>query len=238
MALADQQPENVEQSTSPSLILGPTGTSSQAQPATQVVYVLDNPAMPGYVKIGRTNDLPRRMGDLFNTSVPAPFNCFYAARVENADRVETQLFEIFGDKRSHPKREFFEVEPHRVAAAIKLVAIEDVTASVATDSSTNQEDTASLARAITRAEKYNFEMLNIPVDAELQSVKDPSIVCKVVSQRPPKVDFRGAELSLSRAAQEVMNSSYGLQGSKYWEYEGETLEERRTRMENAESDDK
>ena len=238
MALADQQPENVEQPTSSSLTSETTETSSQAQPATQVVYVLDNPAMPGYVKIGRTTDLSHRMRSLFDTSVPVPFNCFYAARVENADRVETQLFEIFGDKRAHPKREFFEVEPHRVAAAIKLVAIEDVTASGATDGSANKEDTASLARAITRAEKYNFEMLNIPVGSELQSVKDPSIVCKVVSQRPPKVDFKGVEMSLSKAAQEVMNSSYGLQGPLYWEYEGETLQERRTRIENSASDDK
>ncbi len=213
-----------------------TETTAQPRPATQVVYVLQNPAMPGYVKIGKTTDLAQRMRTLFDTSVPVPFNCFYAARVENSDRVESQLFEIFGDKRSHPKREFFEVEPHRVAAAIKLVEIEDVTASGTTDSSANQEDTASLARAITRAEKYNFEMLNIPVGSELQSVKDLSIVCKVVSQRPPKVDFKGVEMSLSRAAQEVMNSSYGLQGPVYWEYEGETLQERRTRLENAEPD--
>ena len=238
MALADQQPEMTDLSISSSPTPEVTETTSQPQPATQVIYVLQNPAMPGYVKIGRTTDLARRMRDLFDTSVPVPFNCFYAARVENSDKVETSLFEIFGDKRAHPKREFFEVEPHRVAAAIKLVEIEDVTASVAADDSASKEDSASLNRAITKAEKFNFEMLNIPVGTELQFVRDHGIVCKVVSERPPRVNFQGVEMALSKAAQEVLNYSSSVQGSQYWEYEGETLQERRTRIENSASDDK
>ena len=216
---------------------GATETTSQPQPATQIVYVLQNPAMPGYVKIGKTDNLAQRMRSLFDTPVPVPFICFYAARVENSAKVETQLFEIFGDKRSHPKREFFEVEPHRVAAAIKLAEIEDVTASVATDVSASKEDAESLTRAKNKAKKFNFEMLDIPVGAELQFVKDHNSVCIVVRQKPPRVEFRGDEMALSKAAQELLNYSWGVQGSLYWEYEGETLEERRERIENAGSDD-
>ena len=223
MALADDKPPEA------------TEPTPQPQPTTQVVYVLQNPAMPGYVKIGKTDNLAQRVRSLFDTSVPVPFICFYAARVENSAKVETQLFEIFGDKRSHPKREFFAVEPHRVAAAIKLAEIEDVTPSATTDMS--KEDITSLDDGIKRAGRYNFEMLDIPVGAELQFVKDHSILCTVVSQKPAKVDFRGVEMSVSRAAQEMLKYPSGVQGPLYWEYEGETLQERRARMESAESDD-
>jgi len=46
-----------------------------------IVYVLINPAMPGLIKIGRTNqeDVKYRMSQLYTTGVPLPFECVYAA---------------------------------------------------------------------------------------------------------------------------------------------------------------
>lgn len=214
-----------------------------------IVYVLENPAMPDYVKIGKTDsNLARRMQELFSTSVPVPFTCYYAARVNNHDQVEKSLFEIFGDKRAHPRREFFAVEPSRVATAIRMVQLEDVTHTAQEDvTNTSQfqrnddkEDRESINRATARAErrgKFNFQMLNIPINSELQAVKDPAIVCKVVSLNPARVEFNGEETSLSSAAQQVMNSQWGLQGSRYWKYGDETLQEIRERMENTESID-
>ena len=42
---------------------------------SNIVYVLTNPAMPGIVKIGKTNrDDPQvRMNELYTTGVPLPF---------------------------------------------------------------------------------------------------------------------------------------------------------------------
>jgi hypothetical protein len=39
----------------------------------ELVYLLSNEAMPGWVKIGRTKQIERRLKDLYNTSVPLPF---------------------------------------------------------------------------------------------------------------------------------------------------------------------
>lgn len=40
----------------------------------EYVYVLTNPAMPEYVKVGRTNNIERRIKDLSkDTSVPLPY---------------------------------------------------------------------------------------------------------------------------------------------------------------------
>ena len=46
-----------------------------------IVYVLINEAMPGYVKIGRTSNVTQRLNNLDWTNIPLPFECFYAARV-------------------------------------------------------------------------------------------------------------------------------------------------------------
>ena len=197
-----------------------------------IVYVLQNPAMPGYVKIGMTDNLDQRMQQLFNSSVPAPFICHYAARVQNPARVERALHEIFGDKRAHPRREFFEIDdPNRVAAAIKLAQIENVTP---TNGGADKEDTDAVARATARAEKkgnFNFEMLNIPVGAELRFVDDDDVICTVIGRNPPTVEFNGDAQSLSSATTKAKGSRWPLRGALYWRFECETLQERRERLE-------
>ena len=47
-------------------------TVEKSQEETEIIYVLKNPAMPNYVKIGKTENLQQRMKDLDNTSVPGP----------------------------------------------------------------------------------------------------------------------------------------------------------------------
>ena len=203
---------------------------------TGIVYVLENPAMQGYIKLGRTENLTQRMQGLFDTSVPVPFTCYYAARVEEPAKVEKALFEAFGDKRSHPRREFFTVEPHRAAAIIRLVEIEDVTSQGQIDNSAGHEDTASVNQATAKAERLHFEMLDIQVGEILESVKGSEITCRVVQQKPARVEYEGEEMSLSAAAQKVTNSNWGLQGSKYWMHGGRTLQEIREQIQAAESD--
>ena len=56
--------------------------------------------MEDMVKIGRTStSMEQRIRELDNTSLPLPFQCFYAAEVSNAATVEGKLHRIFSDKR-------------------------------------------------------------------------------------------------------------------------------------------
>ena len=60
------------------------------------VYVLTNPAMPNMVKIGKTTrDVELRLADLYSTGVPLPFECEYAAKVNNVDKTEKDLKAVF-----------------------------------------------------------------------------------------------------------------------------------------------
>ena len=122
----------------------------------QIVYILVNEAMDGYVKIGKTSDLEQRMRTLDNTSVPLPFECVYAAIVKDSDFVERQLHDAFSDFRVRDNREFFKVSEARVAAALKLAEIEDVTPGQ--DFVESPEDQKALDKARAKRRMFNFDL--------------------------------------------------------------------------------
>src|SRR3989344_5302049 len=150
---------------------------------SEIIYILTNEAMPGYVKIGRTSaNLEQRIRELSaSTSIPIPFTCFYACTVKDAQFVEHQLHDAFDNNRINPKREFFQIAPERVVSALKLAEIENITAKVVENHS---------------------------------------------------VEYNGKITSLSNSAQKILGYDYGVAGTDYWMYEGETLDERRRRFES------
>ena len=65
-----------------------------------IVYILTNESMPDIIKIGRTSSsVSERMVSLDNTSVPLPFECYYAARVSDSHAVEKALHIALGEQR-------------------------------------------------------------------------------------------------------------------------------------------
>ena len=184
--------------------------------------------MPGYVKIGKTNDIDRRIQDLDWTNMPLPFQCFYAARVEDADFVEKKIHSIFADNRVRTNREFFKVNPERVVDAIKLRELENVTPKP--DLSGNPEVKEELEKIYTR--RFNFTAVQIPIGAELVFTRDEKVRAKVASDGNIQID--GKVKSLSRAAQDLLDTDYPVQGPIFWKYGEETLDERRRRIEDEE----
>ena len=73
-----------------------------------VVYVLSNPAMDGYIKIGKTTNLEQRLKSLDNTSTPLPFRCIFAIEVEDMDQVERLARQTFKRDRVRSNRRFFD----------------------------------------------------------------------------------------------------------------------------------
>jgi hypothetical protein len=196
----------------------------------EIVYVLINPAMIGYVKIGRTNNLSQRLKVLDNTSMPLPFECFYAAIVHDSAFVERQLHQAFVDSRVRKNREFFEIAPERVVAALKLVEVKDVTPQ--DDVVENEEDQKALDEARSRRANFNFNLVKIPIGSELTFTRDSEIKCEVVDSR--QVKYSDKVMSLSAAAKEALASIgvlwKAVQGPLYWEYGGKTLDDIRNDM--------
>lgn len=192
-----------------------------------IVYILKNESMPGYVKIGLTqqNDVADRIKQLDNTSVPVPFELFFAARVSDCRKVERTLHFVFGEKRARTNREFFTIDPNLAKAIIELVALDELTLSDAEqdiDRAERQE-----IEKLKRKKVRTFDSLNIPIGSILTFVKDEEITCTVAG--PRKVLFRGQETSASAAALTVIHEmGYtwpAVSGMEYWAYQGIRLTE-------------
>ena len=205
----------------------PTGTGKEG-----IVYLLTNPSMEGYVKIGKTGgnsvqDVKKRMKTLDGSGVPRAFNCEYAAVVESYEEVENALHIAFGENRVRPKREFFEgIAPLRIKAILKLLEKVDVTPSPADTSEDTSEDEVE---SPPKAENFKFPMAKVPIGATLEWADDPSITCTVLDQKN-QVEYKGEPRTISGLAKDLKGWQ-SAQGSLYWKYEDETLQERRERFE-------
>lgn len=202
----------------------------------EIVYVLTNEAMEGLVKIGRTTTgVEQRIKELDNTSLPLPFQCFYAGEVENSSLVENKIHKIFIDKRVRTNREFFRVDPNQVKEAIQLAEIKEVTpkSDVVVDISDIQA--LKVASGIAdRRSRLSFQDLLIPTGSMLRFAKDENVTCTVATNG--KVEFEGQIMSISAAALIVVRrfgyNWSAVSGSDYWKFEDETLVARRLRFED------
>ena len=188
-----------------------------------IIYVLSNPSMPGIVKVGKTNndDPQTRIDTLYNTSVPVPFECEIAVRVEDESHLETAIFEILDDCRVNPRREFFRIHPDRLKPLLTLVGLEDVTPEI---NSENEDIDAQSRAAGEKLAKWrprlNFEEMGIPVEAELVFVRTGELA-QVIA--PRRVRFRDEEMTLTRATKMALNTETALAPRPYWAYEGRGL---------------
>lgn len=84
------------------------------------VYILRNEAMPGLLKIGYSVKVPtERVGELFTTGVPEPFELAYYCLVENADKLEPEIHRNLASCRHRENREFFRID---LEAAVQSIA--------------------------------------------------------------------------------------------------------------------
>ena len=195
------------------------------------VYILINQAMPGLIKIGKTQGaVEDRLRSLDTTAVPLPFECFYAAEVERPDDVERALHEAFEDHRIRRNREFFRISPDKPRVILELLQKRNVTPGH--DVVTEPDDQRALDDERQRRSAFRFGMVKIMPGTELQSVLDESVACTVMDDR--SVRFRNEEHSLSSSALIVAREK-GYQwktiaGPQYWKHEGRTLAELRTEV--------
>jgi hypothetical protein len=190
---------------------------------SEIVYVLTNPAMPGMVKIGRTNanDVTARMRQLYTTALPTPFECAYAKAVDDARRLEAALHTAFAPQRVTPRREFFKIAPEQPVALMEVFHGQDVTPDVndSLESGLSQSERDS-ANRISRRPQMDFSEMGIPAGSTL-TYQDGITEVIVVNGR--KVQFGDDIVSLTKATRDIRGNEYNVQPAPYWYYQGELL---------------
>ena len=163
-----------------------------------IVYVLTNPAMPKLVKIGKTGrGVETRLNDLYTTGVPLPFECAYAARVEDMDKVEKAFHNAFGPYRVNPRREFFEIEPEQAIGLLDLMKLEDMTPAMQAEAEQVDVQAKASAEKLKRSRRpnLNYIEMGIPIGSTLLYQGDGETTCTVADGR--NVSFEGRTLSLT-----------------------------------------
>lgn len=211
-----------------------------------LVYILINPSMPDWIKIGSTDneDITQRLRGLNSkSSVPLSFIPYATLSVENAEDVEKNIHGLFdlinpslrsveeNSKGKKRKREFFQITPDIAFNVLEKVArltqrLEGLKRYISEADEKKQQELSQK----TRRTKMTFRQLDIPIGAKLTFVDDPRISC-TVNDAKRSVLYNEKETSLSALAQELSGLKFKPQGTLYWMYQNETLVGRRLRME-------
>jgi hypothetical protein len=174
------------------------------------------------------------MRELDTSGVPLPFECFYAAEVADCHQAEKLLHDAFADNRVRSRREFFEISPERVASALRLAALQDVTPR--DDVVEDAEDERALNEARRRRGRFNFKIVGIQPGTVLTLAKDETKTCVVIDNQ--RVRYLDEVMSLSQAALKAIHElGYtwkAVSGPENWEHEGQTLDELRREVEAGE----
>jgi len=192
----------------------------------EIVYVLQNEAMPGLIKIGITHDeqVDKRLQTLYTTGVPLPFECIWAGEVDDCAEIESLIHNAFSDFRINPKREFFKLKPERVIPLLKKLASAEIMANKV-EKMFNGSVSVAEKEAVKQFHRpmLDFKEMGISVGDELLYEKDPTVRVTVISNK--KINFEGKEYSLSALTKKIRKLPYYVAPCKYWSYKGKNLDD-------------
>lgn len=204
-----------------------------------IVYVLTNDFMPGLVKIGYTTQtIEARLRELDKTGVPWPFQCHFAIKTNRYKEIESLAHATFADHRIRENREFFQVAPERVVAALRISGASEIKTN---DAAIDEDGKTIEKKQNTSTSKKRFDFCNygIPEGAELTFTRDPNKKCVV--GKNGKVLYNESEFSLSRLALKFMNDlGYNwtnIQGPAFFSYDGTVLTDLKDKFESEENDE-
>ena len=224
-----------------------------------LVYILTNPCLEGWVKIGMTgrNDIERRLQELnAPTNIPLSFRCYAVYEVENPAMVEENIHSIIDqvDDSLHAReqldngrmreREFFKISPERAYRIFKNIAAlrgdqDKLKLYVPTEGQAQEQE---LAERRTNRSNNSFTLLHINVGEEISFLYDESIIARVLD-RKNQVEFEGERYSVTGLAGKLLTERYGwsdnvhVNGWRYFTKDGVTLSDLRDNIESADSED-
>lgn len=212
-----------------------------------MVYILTNPSFDGWIKIGQTTDVKKRIKDLSDkTSVPLSYRLYATYRTNKFVEVETVIHNLIDtiDSRLRSqeldekgkiirRREFFHTTPEKAFKIFKEVAklLDESEKVKLFEPTEEQQKEEEIIESIKKQPKFTFKLLDIPVGSKLTFINDETKVVVTLNDER-SVSFNDKETVLSEVARELLGWKRRPQGTNYFLYKGETLVQRRERLSN------
>lgn len=227
--------------------------------AKGMVYILTNPCLDGWVKIGMTerDDIERRLQELNSpTNIPLSYRCYAVYEVDNPLEVEKRIHSIIDrvDDSLHARehldngrirqREFFKISPETAYGIFKDIAMlrNDIDKLKLYTPTPVQLQEQEMAESRTRRSNNSFKPLNIVIGDEIAFLYDDTIMAKVLDEKN-QVEFQGESYSVSGLAVKILTEQYGwadnshINGWRFFTKDGVTLSDLRNQIENNEIED-
>lgn len=209
------------------------------------VYILTNPSFrEDWVKIGKSSrPVDIRSKELDNTAVPLPFEIYATLKTAMYDIVEKKIHKAIDrltDLRIRQNREFFNIKPELALEIFKDEAtiLDDAVITIYRDNMPivpSLNDIPSSAKPIVpHRPRFKFSIVKIPIGSKLTFIPT-GIEVKVASD--DQIEYEGRIYKLSPFVGTYMpiekrNTSGAYQGAKYFTYNGEILDDIRSRIES------
>lgn len=226
--------------------------------ARGLVYIMINPCLDGWVKIGMTErgEIEKRLAELNQpTNLPLSYRCYATYEVDDPKKVEKHIHSLIDqiDDSLHARetlgngrireREFFKISPEAAYGIFRDIAAlrndsENLRLYAPTEEQSQEQE---IADTRTRRSNNSFALLNIPIGTEISFLYDSNITAKVVSS-VNEVEYQGQNYSVTALAQKILREEYGwiatahANGWKYFTLNGITLSDLRNKIE-AESEE-
>lgn len=220
-----------------------------------LVYILTNPCLDGWVKIGMTelNDIERRLQELNSPpNIPLSYRCYATYEVENPLEVERRIHSLIDrvDDSLHAReqlnngrvreREFFKISPETANGIFKDIAalMGDANKLKLYTPTLDQSQELELAENKTKRSNNSFELLNIGVGEEISFLYDDTIIAKVLNKKN-QVEFDGIQYSVTGLARKILFERFDwaenlhVNGWRFFTKDGISLSDLRDNIENA-----
>lgn len=208
------------------------------------IYILTNPSFPEYVKIGYASNLEKRLKQLNRSeTIPYAFRAYAIYEVDKAltdkelhkliDKLNPELRTIDNFDGKERVKEFFAMTAEDAYTLLECIAkisgTTDRLKKVKPEGHDIQDEiTAKEIKEISRRGPFKFSECGIPVGAELTYVEDESIIVTVVDDR--HIQYQNETTSLSALARRLKNFNHDVQGTLWFMFKGEVLNDLRNRL--------
>ncbi len=193
------------------------------------ICIMTNPAYEGYVKIGATDkEAEKRRIELSTPpGVMFPFETY--AYYETPNSLEDKTLHKIIDRinpelRVNKRREFY-----KMTASDAYELLEGIAEITGTKDSLIMVSDKNVEPLPVKKKKppFSFKSAHIPSGSTISYTEDEDIKATVIGDQKKNVRYDGKSYSLSELAQLLLGYNHPVQGTLYFKYQDETLNDRR-----------